>query len=117
MSTFITQRVAPGPVWAHFLILGLLFHIGLTEIFPAPKPSLGPPSAARLQLLRDTFLQTSGALPEEQQLDDLVDIELRNELLFREALKAELHLKDSAIEQRLIRNSRFLYPELEMSEV
>jgi len=41
-------------------------------------------------------------------LERFIDTELRDELLFREALARELHYRDVAVEQRIIRNMRFL---------
>jgi hypothetical protein len=37
-----------------------------------------------------------------------IDTELRDELLFREALNRDLQYRDAAVEQRIIRNMRFL---------
>ena len=41
-------------------------------------------------------------------LSRFIDAELRDELLFREALQRGLQYRDVAIEQRIIRNMRFL---------
>ena len=41
-------------------------------------------------------------------LSRFVETELRDELLFREALLRELQVRDAAVEQRIIRNMRFL---------
>jgi parvulin-like peptidyl-prolyl isomerase len=41
-------------------------------------------------------------------LEQFIDTELRDELLFREALNRDLQYRDAAVEQRIIRNMRFL---------
>jgi hypothetical protein len=41
-------------------------------------------------------------------LERFIDTELRDELLFREALNRDLQYRDAAVEQRIIRNMRFL---------
>ncbi len=111
MSEFMTRRWLPGPPWLHFLILGLLLHLGMGWAFPEPPPVLGPPSTVRIDLLTDNFARLSGRLPSAEDRERLIDLELREELLFREAIDNELYLADSAVEQRLVRNMRFVDPE------
>jgi hypothetical protein len=111
----ITQQFAPGPAWLHFLVLGALLHLGLQWLFPPPKPVLGPPSEARLQMLYDSYAQMAGDLPGPAQMEAFIDRELREELLFRKAIEAKLHLSDSAISQRLIRNILFLFPDEDLT--
>lgn len=111
MHRFITQQVLPGPAWFHFLLLGALLHLGLQWFFPPPKPVLGPPSETRLQMLYDSYAQMVGDVPGSAQIEAFKDRELREELLFRKAIEAELHVNDSAVSQRLIRNMLFLFPE------
>ena len=115
MPKLITQQFAPGPAWLHFLVLGALLHFGLQWLFPPPKPVLGPPSEARLQMLYDSYAQMAGDLPGPAQMEAFIDRELREELLFRQAIQAKLHLADSAISQRLIRNILFLFPDEDLT--
>lgn len=113
---FFTKRFIPGPVWCHFMVAGFLLYLALGWLFPSPKPVLGPPSEARLDLLASGFTRMTGELPGETDIDRFVDLELRDELLFREALKLKLHLRDVSVEQRLIRNMRFLDPTTQESD-
>jgi len=113
VSKFITQQALPGPAWLHFLALGALLHVGVQWLFPPPKPLLGPPSTARLQMLYDSYAQMTGELPGSAQLEAFIDRELRDELLFKKAIESKLHLSDSAVSQRLIRNMVFLFPDEE----
>lgn len=107
---FFTKRFLPGPVWAHFLVLGLLLHLALVWLFPEPMPTLGPPSTARLDLVAKSFSQLTGRAPAREDMERFIDMELRDELLFKEGLKLGLHDRDPTVEQRLIRNMRFLDP-------
>jgi len=110
VQKLLTQQFLPGPAWLHFLLLGAVLHVGLQWVFPPPKPVLGPPSEARLQMLYDAYTRMAGDMPSAAQIDGFRDRELREELLFRRAIAAELHLTDSAVTQRLIRNILFLFP-------
>jgi hypothetical protein len=94
--------------WLHFLVLGLFLFMAGRWAFPVPKPVLGPPNAARLQAMTENYRQFSRAEISTEVLSRFVDAELRDELLFREALQRGLQYRDAAIEQRIIRNMRFL---------
>ena len=102
--------------WVHFILLGyLLFYLqGL--LFPAPKPVVGPLSAARVEALQQQWLSATGRLPNAEQLDRMVSAELDRDMLFQRALELELHLHDSVVYQRLLRNMGFLQLGEGMSE-
>lgn len=105
-----TTKILPGPTWLHFLFLGALLHGIYAVIFPAPLPVLGPPSQARVALLAENYAQLSRQSASPEQLQRFVDLELRDELLFREAVERDLHRIDGAVAQRIIRNMVFLDP-------
>lgn len=94
--------------WIHFIVLGcLLFYLqGL--VFPVPKPVLGPLSGARIETLQQQWLSGAGGLPTAEQLDRMVSAELDRDMLFQRALELELHLHDTVVYQRLLRNMGFL---------
>ena len=102
--------------WVHFILLGyLLFYLqGL--LFPVPKPVVGPLSAARVEALQQQWLSATGRLPNAEQLDRMVRAELDRDMLFQRALELELHLHDSVVYQRLLRNMGFLQLGEGMSE-
>jgi len=94
--------------WIHFVLLGfLLFYIkGL--IFPSPKPVVGPLNPARLEALQQQWLRTTGRLPTPEQQARMVASELDRDMLFQRALALDLHLYDTVVYQRLLRNMHFL---------
>jgi len=94
--------------WLQFFVLGLLLFIAGRWAFPIPKPVLGPPNAERLQAMSQNYSQFSRDEISPAVLSRFIDAELRDELLFREALQRGLQYRDVAIEQRIIRNMRFL---------
>lgn len=117
MAEFLTRRLFPGPVWLHFLFLGAALYGVLSVIYPEPKPTLGPPNAARLAVMAESYAKMVGGLPSETDVARFIDLELRDELLFREALARQLHLRDRVIAQRIVRNMRFLDPETRADEL
>jgi hypothetical protein len=102
--------------WLHFLVLGLCLFVAGRWAFPVPKPVLGPPNAARLQAMTDNYRQFSREEISVEVLSSFIDAELRDELLFREALQRGLQYRDVAIEQRIIRNMRFLDADTEADD-
>lgn len=106
----------PRPAWLWFLIFGGLLYLGNRLIFPAPPPVLGPPNPAEIAALTESFTQLAGRAPTADEQSGFIDQWLREALLFREAIDQGLHFSDPAIQQRLIRNMRFLAPETRQSD-
>ncbi len=94
--------------WIHFLLLGFLLFELQQQLFPEPKPVVGPLPDARIEALQQQWFSTTGRLPNEVQLARLVESELDRDMLFQRALEYELHLYDTVIYQRLLRNMNFL---------
>jgi hypothetical protein len=106
----------PRPAWLWFLIFGGLLYLGNRLIFPPPPPVLGPPNPADIAALTESFTQLAGRAPTADEQAGFIDQWLREALLFREAIDQGLHLSDPAIQQRLIRNMRFLEPETRQND-
>ena len=94
--------------WLHFLLLGLILFVGGQWLFPEPKPVLGPPNPERLSAMVENYTRFAPDGVSPALLEQFIDTELRDELLFREALNRDLQYRDAAVEQRIIRNMRFL---------
>ena len=94
--------------WLHFIALGLGLFLLKGQLFPEPKPSLGPLPPAQVNGLERQWFATTGRMPNEAQLDAMVRAELDRKMLFREALALDLHRIDPIVQQRLVRNMRFL---------
>ncbi len=94
--------------WLHFIVLGLLFYKLQTTIFPEPKPVIGPLGEARLEALLQQWFASAGRPPTAEQQSRMVAAELDRDLLFQRALELKLHLYDTVVYQRLIRNMHFL---------
>jgi len=105
-----------GKPWFRFLLLGLVLYAVGQWAFPEPKPTLGPPNAERLRAMADNYAKFARSAASPALIERFIESELRDELLFREALKRDLHYRDAAVEQRIIRNMRFLDAQTNVSD-
>lgn len=94
--------------WLHFFLLGLMLFVGGQWLFPEPKPVLGPPNPERLSAMVENYTRFAPDGVSSALLERFIHTELRDELLFRESLNRDFQYRDAAVEQRIIRNMRFL---------
>ncbi len=94
--------------WVHFVVLGLLFFWLDSMYFPPPKPVIGPLSETRLETLQQQWFSSTGHLPSPEQQQRMVQSELDRDMLFQKALAMNIHLYDTVVYQRLLRNMAFL---------
>lgn len=94
--------------WLHFLVLGLVFYAVQALLLPASKTIVGPLNSVQVSGLRAQWQARTGQQPTPQQLQRLMNTQLDQAMLFQHALALNLHLQDSMVYQRLIRNMDFL---------
>lgn len=92
----------------HFIVLGSLLFYLQGVFFPAPKPVVGPLNESRLEALQQQWFASTGRLPTDEQRARIVAAELDRDMLFQRAISRDLHLYDTVVYQRLLRNMRFL---------
>jgi len=102
---FLTRLNKP---WLHFIVMGALLYYLQGVFFPEPKPVVGPLNQARLEALQQQWFASTGRLPTPEQQARMVAAELDRDMLFQRAIQLELHLYDTVVYQRLLRNMRFL---------
>ena len=103
--SFFTRLNRP---WLHFIVLGSLLYYLQGVFFPVPKSVIGPLNAARLESLQQQWFSATGRLPSAEQQARMVAAELDRDMLFQRAIEFDLHLYDTVVYQRLLRNMRFL---------
>lgn len=103
-------------VWGRFVIIGVGLFLLDRNFFPEPKPIIGPPNVERVALQAKALSQLQGAELNESQVVAIKERELRDELLFIEALDRGFIEQDQVIQRRLIRNMRFMDPERDIDE-
>ena len=102
---FLTRLNRP---WIHFLVLGAALFWAQGKLFPEPPVVIGPLSEVRIEALQQQWTSTVGRLPSEQQMQRMIVAELDRDMMFQRALELELHLYDTVVYQRLLRNMHFL---------
>ena len=97
-----------------FLLLGTLIFAAdrwLVGRGDGPEPAVIEISSEELAALRRSALASFGRLPDDAELRALVDAEVADEILYREALALGLTRRDEVVRRRLVQNMRFLHPE------
>jgi hypothetical protein len=94
--------------WLHFIVLGIVFYQLQGAVFPEQKTVIEPLSKARINALQQQWQTSTGQPPSQHQLAKLIETELNRDVLLQRALELNIHLYDSIIRQRLIRNMHFL---------
>ena len=89
-------------------MLGSLLFYLQGVFFPAPKPVIGPLNDSRLEALQQQWFASTGRMPTDEQRARMVAAELDRDMLFQRAIELDLHLHDTVVYQRLLRNMRFL---------
>jgi peptidyl-prolyl cis-trans isomerase C len=106
----IVRRIASEPL-AQFLVLGLgLF--GLAQLIDArhARPEIVVDAAQR-SYQRNLYRGQFGTAPDEARLRELIDTYVRDEALYREALRLGLDRDDEIIRRRLVQKMEFLLSE------
>jgi len=98
-------------VWCQFVLIGVVLFVVDRALFPEPKPIIGPPNAERVALQVQALTQLQGKPLSTAQQQMIKERELRDELLFMEALHRGFIEDDLVVQRRLIRNMRFMDPE------
>lgn len=104
---------------ARFLLIGALIFALDRWLFDAGNelaPDVIEISADQVAEIRRRALSESGRLPDEAVLRTLIDAEVAEEMLFREALALGLARRDEIVRRRLVQNMRFLDPEDERED-
>ena len=99
-----------------FVFAGVVLFVANLWLFPEPKPQLGPPNPERVQLQAEALQQLQQTQLTEQQIERIKKRELREELLFVEAVERGVIDQDLVVQRRLIRNMRFMSPEREATD-
>lgn len=94
--------------WIHFVVIGIGLFWLQGKLFPEPKPIVGPLAEERVEALQQQWFSTVGRLPSEEQMQRMVSAELDRDMMFQRAIELELHLYDTVVYQRLLRNMHFL---------
>lgn len=88
----------------HFTVLGAVLYVALTWGGSPPDPSSRVISvgAAEEEKIAESWTLTMGRAPTDAELDAAVDAFVREEVLYREALRLGLNESDAIVRRRLV---------------
>jgi hypothetical protein len=105
-----------GEPLLQFVLLGAVLFLGYRALHPGPE--VGPPST-RIELTDDDLRQMSVAwlaqgrpAPTPEVMASLVDLRVREEILYREALALGLEKGDTIVKRRLAQKMEFLFEDV-----
>jgi hypothetical protein len=97
--------------WLHFLVIGAVLYSLQSGLQPQQLAEIALPTEERVAELRGQWLRSTGYPPTQQQVQQLIDREINQEILFQEALRYQWQQTDLVIRQRLIRDVLFVDPD------
>ncbi len=93
----------------HFWLLGcLLFAFDRWYNVPEDIRVIQYPDDAQISELRQQWMMTTGRAPTPADTEQMVQYELDQRILLNEALRFNLHYYDTVVQQRLLRDMRFM---------
>lgn len=90
----------------HFWLIGLTYYV--LSVPEAEPLTVQYPDEASVTDLRSQWLRSTGRAPSDEQLEQLVQHRIDQEILLQEAIRLDLHLFDTVVQQRLLRDMRFM---------
>jgi len=102
----------------HFWLIGLLIFV-LEHSFFAPEPVLevAYPNGDQIAALASQWQQARGREASKADLAKMIQQEIDQSILLSEALRLNFHYQDSIVQQRLIRDMRFIQDDSASSDV
>lgn len=109
----ILRRALRQPLLQFLLVGGAIF-VASTLLDRARDSSAATVvvDTARIERLAELYRVQMGSLPAPSELEHLIDSHIRDEILFREALKMGLDREDEIVRRRLIQKMEFLHNDL-----
>jgi len=105
-----------GEPLVQFLLIGAVFFLGYRALQPSPEAGA---LSTRIELTEDDLRQMSVAWlaqgrpsPTPEQMRSLVDMRVREEILYREALALGLDKEDTIVKRRLAQKMEFLFEDV-----
>ena len=102
--------------WLQFALLGALLFFISGQLFPEPKPILGPPNAERLAAMAENYARFARSEARCRTARAICGCGAARRIALQEAIRRDLQYRDAAVEQRIIRNMRFLDAQTDASD-
>ena len=99
----------------HFLFIGLGFFILFSQLNTndeSTDPKNIVITQSKVDAMRASYLKQRGRAPMDNEVEDLIESEIREELLYREAIALGLDKDDGVIRRRLAQKMKYLFEDL-----
>ena len=73
--------------WLHFLVIGAVLYSLQSGLQPKVLAQIALPTEDRVAQLRGQWLRSTGYPPTEKQVQQLIDNEVNQEILFQEVMR------------------------------
>lgn len=93
----------------HFWLIGLLAFALQNAFAPEPVLQVDYPSASRIAELERQWQQLSVGVVTDANRQRMIQTEIDQSILLSEAIRLNFHLRDNVVQQRLIRDMRFMH--------
>lgn len=108
-TDLVLTRLIKDPL-VHFLVVGAAIFAVSYWLNPPEADSAGQITitADDVEKMRNTIELVQGRAPTREEVDKLIEVRIREEVMYREALAAGLDRDDTLVRNRLIEKMRFL---------
>lgn len=101
----------------HFLLIGLGLFVLFSQLNPKEKEKETESNTivikqTKIDTMRASYLKQRGRAPMANEIEDIIENEIREELLYREAIALGLDKEDSVIRRRLAQKMKYLFEDL-----
>lgn len=99
----------------HFLLIGLVFFFLFSQLNPNDETTDSKNiviTQAKVDAMTASFLKQRGRNPLAKEMQTLIENEIRDELLYREAIALGLDKDDGVIRRRLAQKMKYLFEDL-----
>ncbi len=101
----------------HFLLIGLGLFFLFSQLTNEEKPSNTQQiiiNKSKLEVLSRTFMEENGRVPTSKELQKLLEDDIREEVLYHEAISQGLDKDDRVIRHRLAQKMKYLFEDVTM---
>ncbi len=101
----------------HFLLIGLGLFFLFSQLNNEEKPSNTQQiiiNKSKLEVLSRTFMEENGRVPTSKELQKLLEDDIREEVLYHEAISQGLDKDDRVIRHRLAQKMKYLFEDVTM---
>jgi len=101
----------------HFLLIGVGLFFLFSQLNSDEEPSNTQQiiiNKSKLEVLSSTFIEENGRVPTDKEIQELLENDIREEVLYHEAMAMGLDKDDKIIRHRLAQKMKYLFEDVTM---